>query len=193
MKALANMIDRDYPAPAPVTKTLNAIDEWKRPSAPAVRGPLTYAPPHLRGAELRGGGGSGGGGGSVNVVVGGGEPEEPMADQVKSFGELPTRELDQIVSAAEAEIAALKLDAQAIRDMYVKHTNRVAADIDRLREGIKVSMVTLNTLRQQITDLDAGVEIKKTIEATTTTDAAADAEMDAAIKAETEAVDKSAG
>ena len=97
----------------------------------SANGPLAYAPPVTRNKQ-----------------------EEPVADQVKSFGELPTRELDEIVASAEAEIAALKADAQSIRDMYVKHTMRVAQDIERLREGIKLSMTTLHTLRTQVGALD---------------------------------------
>jgi len=96
-----------------------------------ANGPLAYAPPAVRDRQ-----------------------EEPVADQVKSFGELPTTELDEIVAAAEAEVAALKADAQTIRDLYVKHTSRVARDIDRLREGIKISMTTLQTLREQVVALD---------------------------------------
>ena len=55
-------------------------------------------------------------------------------EQVHMFGDLPTKELDDIILAAENEIAALKADAQAIRDMYVKHTERVVNDVQRLSE-----------------------------------------------------------
>ena len=80
-------------------------------------------------------------------------PVEP-AHQIRTFGELPTRELDDIIAAAEAEIALLKKDAQAIRDMYVKHTNRIADDIRRLQEGVRLSMETMKQLRDQCTALD---------------------------------------
>ena len=72
-------------------------------------------------------------------------PIDPV-HQIRTFGELPMRELDDIIAAAEAEIALLKKDAQAIRDMYVKHTNRIADDIRRLDEGVRLSMETMKQL-----------------------------------------------
>lgn len=74
--------------------------------------------------------------------------------QIMSFGELPTKELDEIVAAAEAEIARLKADAQAVRDLYTKHTSRIAADIKRLQEGVRLSMKTMEALRAQCIQLD---------------------------------------
>jgi hypothetical protein len=80
--------------------------------------------------------------------------EEVAINQIKSFGALPTKELDEIVAAAKAEIAHLEADAQAIRDMYMKHTKRVEADIKRLQEGVKLSMETMRLLREQCAKLD---------------------------------------
>lgn len=80
--------------------------------------------------------------------------EDVAIDQIKSFGALPTKELDEIVAAAKAEIAHLENDAQAIRDMYMKHTRRVEADIKRLQEGVKLSMETMRLLREQCAKLD---------------------------------------
>lgn len=82
------------------------------------------------------------------------EDQQVLVSQVMKFGDLPTKELDEIIAAAEAEIASLKRDAQAVRDMYVKHTNRIAADIRRLQEGVKLSMDTMKTLREQCAKLD---------------------------------------
>src|SRR5262245_10797886 len=64
--------------------------------------------------------------------------EEKVLAQVQKFGDLPTQELDNIVTAAEQELAALKADAQAVRDLYQKHTTRIRADLLRLREGMKL-------------------------------------------------------
>lgn len=102
------------------------------------RTPLEYAPPHVR--DLYG-----------NVPA----AAEPAIDQVERFGALPTKEIDEIVAAAEAEIANLKRDAQAVRDLYVKHTSRIAADIKRLREGVSLSMEMMGKLREQCIALDA--------------------------------------
>lgn len=82
-------------------------------------------------------------------------PVEPVVDQIQSFGGLPTKEIDDIVAAAEAELANLKRDAQAVRDLYVLHTQRIANDIKRLREGVKLSMELMNELREQCIALDA--------------------------------------
>jgi hypothetical protein len=80
--------------------------------------------------------------------------QEAAITQVKTFGELPTRELDAIIAAAKGEIAALELDCQAIRDMYIKHTTRVAGDIKRLQDGVKAAMETMRVLREQCAQLD---------------------------------------
>ena len=76
-------------------------------------------------------------------------------EQVHMFGDLPTKELDDIILAAENEIAALKADAQAIRDMYVKHTERVVNDVKRLQSEVKLSMQLMHELRTQCGLLDA--------------------------------------
>lgn len=101
------------------------LDMNKRPPE---EGPDNYAPPAIR--------------------------EESVFDQIKSFGELPTRELDEIVSAAEDEIAALKREAQDLRDMYVRNSVRIASGIRRLQKGVKLSMETMHTLRTQCSNLD---------------------------------------
>lgn len=81
-----------------------------------------------------------------------------MADQViehvAKFTELPTNELDEMVNAAEDEIRTLKAEAQHIRDVYQKYTNKLTEDIKRLREGVKLSMETMQTLRDQCVALD---------------------------------------
>jgi hypothetical protein len=91
-------------------------------------GPEAYAPPVIRGDDT--------------------------VKEIRTFGALPTTELDEIVSAAKAEIASLEADAQAVRDLYVKHTERIAAGIKRLREGVRLSMDTMKQLREQCEALD---------------------------------------
>lgn len=82
------------------------------------------------------------------------EDQQLLVKQIETFGQLPTKELDEIVTAAENQLARLKDEAQVIRDMYVKHTTRVAADIKRLQEGIKLSLETMKNLREQCAQLD---------------------------------------
>src|SRR4030095_10820221 len=95
-----------------------------------------YAPPHIR-----------------NGLNGPG-PAEEAVEKVEKFGDLPTKELDEIVKAAEESIADLKRDAQAVRVLYVKHTSRIAADIKRLHEGVKLSIELMDKLRAQCIQLD---------------------------------------
>ena len=118
-------------------------------------GHLDYAPPRVR------------------------EESQVLVKQVETFGELPTKELDDIVAAAEAEIAALKRDAQAVRDMYVKHTQRIAADIKRLQEGVRLSMDTMKALREQCVKLDEPLRIEEspTLQIADSSLAAADDEV----------------
>jgi aspartate ammonia-lyase len=90
--------------------------------------PIDYAPPAIR-----------------NGVLG----DEQALRQIASFGELPTKEIDEIMSAAVAEIEELKRTCQLVRNLYVKAVDQVTADAKRLREGVRLSMKTLETLREQ--------------------------------------------
>ena len=115
-------------------------DEWKA---------LEYAQPHHRDA------------------VNGPESAEVVIDQVETFGALRTKELDEIVAGADAEITQLKKDAQAVRDMFVKHTNRIADDIGKLREGVRLSMEMMGKLREQCLAIDGEREDVKRVEKVT--------------------------
>ena len=112
---------------APVDFTQLAKEISQRPAAPG--GSVAYAPPKHR--------------------------PDAIVEQVLQFGDLPTKELDDIIAAAENEIAALKADAQAIRDMYSKHTQRVVADVKHLQSEVKLSMNLMKELRKQCGLLDA--------------------------------------
>lgn len=113
------------------TKTIADFTNFAGQGSVAVD-PLakSYAPPQIRGLE------------------------QP-ARTVKTFSELLTRELDDIVAAAEAEIAALKSEAQGVRDMYTTYTDGIAEDIKRLQEGVALSMKTMLSLREQCAALNA--------------------------------------
>lgn len=80
--------------------------------------------------------------------------QDAIVEQVVKFGDLPTKELDDIIAAAENEIQALKSDAQAIRDMYSKHTERVVVDVKRLQGEVKLAMNLMAELRKHCGLLD---------------------------------------
>jgi hypothetical protein len=84
--------------------------------------------------------------------------EERAVDQLQSFGELPTRELDEIIRQAKNELASIENDAQTIRDAYVRHTSRIRRDIERFRQSIQLSMDTMKQLREQCMQLDSEKE-----------------------------------
>lgn len=83
------------------------------------------------------------------------EPLEQPITQVKSFGELPTRELDTLIRETEEQIAKLKGDAQAVRDIYSKHTARITRDLKLLQEVVKLGANTLKDLRDQCHGLNS--------------------------------------
>jgi hypothetical protein len=103
--------------------------------------PIDYAPPAIRNP--------------------GGVPgDEPAVRQIATFGELPTKEIDEIIAAAEAEVEELKRTAQLVRSMYVRCTDRITADVKRLREGVRLSMETMQALREQCLQLNVDEIVK---------------------------------
>lgn len=117
------------------TPKVDMRDLARRMNEPADR-VLEFAPPSIR------------------------RPQDEVAtiDQIKTFGELPTKELDEIVEAAEARIEQLKADMQVVRDMYVKQTSRIVADVKRLQKGVEFSMDAMKALRQQCEKLNTELE-----------------------------------
>jgi hypothetical protein len=92
------------------------------------REPIDYAPPAVRNGPLG---------------------DEQALRQIASFGELPTKEIDEIISAAVAEVEELQRTGQLVRNLYVKAVDQLTADAKRLREGVRLSMKTLEALREQ--------------------------------------------
>lgn len=96
--------------------------------------------------------------------------EEPTIKQVAQFAELPTKEIDEIITAAKQEIEELERNAQKVRDLYMRATDRITADIRRLREGVRLSMGTLQQLRDHCTQLNVepmpGAQAEKVIQST---------------------------
>lgn len=74
--------------------------------------------------------------------------EAPMK-QVLTFGDLPTKEIDELISRTKQNIAQLEQDAQAVRDIYVKHTTRIIEEMKALDERVQLSMATLRDLKEQ--------------------------------------------
>ena len=139
MAKLPNPFDRAAVAAKPVVnlKTLarNIAPHADDPHDEHMAAVLTYAPPDQR--------------------------PDPTVDQVLKFADLPMKELDDIIAAAELELGALKADAQIIRDAYVKHTTRVAEDVKRLRDEVRLSMDLMRQLRKQCGLIDANAAASK--------------------------------
>ena len=106
----------------------------ERMKVPPLEHPLdTYAPPKAKTERLA----------------------EMAVKTVETFGALPTTELDEIIRAAEAEINALKIEGQQIRDDYVRRTETLTANIRRMMDGCVLARKTLDALRGQVQALDA--------------------------------------
>jgi uncharacterized small protein (DUF1192 family) len=122
-------VEPEAPAILNMKQLAEAVDREREEIESSAR---NYAPPAIRNSK----------------------PEETAIVQVKSFSDLVTKELDDTIAAAEAEIASLKAECQAVRDVYVRHTNRITTEIKRLREGVRMSMETIKTCHEQILKLD---------------------------------------
>ncbi len=119
-----------------------------RPADRSTKGPEAYAQPHIRNnpdhpaqREWR------------NL-----EPVFPAKDEtlsvIETFEELPTKEIDEILKAARAEMASIEDHANAVKRMHAEHVAQIRADVERLRENIKLAGDTFNALRDQIIALD---------------------------------------
>jgi hypothetical protein len=108
-------------------------DDWEARSHQGSDAHIAYAPPAIR-----------------DGIPG----DEPAVRHIATFGEMPTKEIDEIIAAAKAEVAELERTAQLVRNMYVKCTDRITADVKRLREGVRLGMETMNTLREQCLKLN---------------------------------------
>lgn len=80
--------------------------------------------------------------------------DEPAVRHIAAFVEVPTKEIDEMMKAGRAEWEELERTAQLVRDLYVKYTDRLTKDVKRLREGTRLSMVALNTLREECLKLN---------------------------------------
>lgn len=72
---------------------------------------------------------------------------------IETFGALPTSEIDEVIKAAEDEIAALKKEAQIVRDDYVRRTDDLAERTRKLTQGCKLAREALMKLREDVVAL----------------------------------------
>ena len=63
-------------------------------------------------------------------------------------------ELDEIVQAADEEIARLKGERDTVRTTFVSETKRILADTMRLREGVRMAITTMSTLKDACAKLN---------------------------------------
>lgn len=82
-------------------------------------------------------------------------PTEKVIDTVQSFGSMPTKEIDDVITAAEQELARLKHAAAEVQRDYLRRTTQLVADLNRMREGVRLSMETMKALREQCHQLNA--------------------------------------
>jgi hypothetical protein len=75
---------------------------------------------------------------------------DDLAVQIKSFAELPTQELDAMVSEAEAKIAQLKRECQQVRDVYTKHTTRIAEALKQIQHDVDHGIEAVKALQEQL-------------------------------------------
>lgn len=86
-------------------------------------------------------------------------PTAEVLHVVKTFGELPTKEIDDLIEAAENEIAELKREAQGVRNLYTEYTTRITEDIKRLQTGVAASLKTMQELREHCAKLNEPLQL----------------------------------
>jgi hypothetical protein len=82
-------------------------------------------------------------------------PQPSDIQQIKSFAELPAREIDEIIAGAKAEFETLEKKAMALKESYNNQAQRLLDDFDKLRSGMKLSDEMFDNLRAQVLKLDA--------------------------------------
>jgi hypothetical protein len=73
---------------------------------------------------------------------------------IRTFGALPTTELDEMIHLMEVEVAQIKRDAEQIKSDYFALTSDMVANIKRLTSGCALAKETLGTLRTQVLNLN---------------------------------------
>jgi hypothetical protein len=81
-------------------------------------------------------------------------PQLSDIQQIKSFAELPAKEIDEIIAGAKAEFEALEKKAMALKEGYNNQAQRLLDDFNKLRSGMKLSDEAFDNLRTQVLKLD---------------------------------------
>jgi hypothetical protein len=120
-------------------------------------GPIAYAQPHIRNKpehpSSRG----------WQPPAVGPDPHD-AGPVIATFEELPTKEIDTILQAAREELASIEEHANAVKRMHSEHVAQIKADVERLRENIKLAANTFDALRNQIVALDQARNGKRAAE-----------------------------
>lgn len=78
------------------------------------------------------------------------------AAQVQRFGDLPTEEIDKLLDRLEQQREEIIKAAQAIKDVYAKHTERLKADIAQLQEKGDLTKKMLDGLLASMVKIENG-------------------------------------
>ena len=80
--------------------------------------------------------------------------EEPPINRILSFVELPTKRLDELLTDLQARLDENKKQCQDVRDIYMKHYERLENEARRMEEQRKLIQQTIEGLHDQIASLD---------------------------------------
>jgi hypothetical protein len=83
---------------------------------------------------------------------------------IKTFGALPTTELDEMIHAMEVEVAQIKRDAEQIKADYFSLTSEMVSNIKRLTSGCSLAKDALAILRTQVLELNSPEPQAKPVE-----------------------------
>src|SRR5262245_9647908 len=108
-----------------------SLPEIEDEIAKVARPPDQYLPPHRRTQEL----------GELTV------------SGVKSFAELPTSQIDNLIEAVEIRLTKIKEKAEAIKADYKRRTDELTSEINRLNEACVKSENKLGELHSQLDEL----------------------------------------
>jgi hypothetical protein len=108
-------------------------EEFSRSAANYRGSPLEYAPPAVRNQQL-----------PVDIIR-----------EVKLFGELMTRELDELFTRLDGKFAQFKERGEQLRRLYTKHTDEMADGLNKLEREVDLVIDTIRTLHDQCENVTA--------------------------------------
>lgn len=87
---------------------------------------------------------------------------DEAAGLIKSFGELPIKEIDDLIRAGDAEWANIKRDYQNEIDRHASEIKRLQDNVKRFQDGVKLFVDAHKTARAQMEQLDSAHEVTAT-------------------------------